>query len=542
MTHKKGERQIGSHFSNYLFGPFLLPVDEKQIIRNVNFFRFVMGLLVAHRFLVVFGVAVVSSPEGIRLLMASGAFLGVLISIGFMTPIAIVLFTSLFLISPPLFGTLGDQAAIIVFWLLILLGGGKHYSVDSLLSRWSPLKRPIESLYFFAVRLTPENFSRVRFFGIMVFWGVNFSAVAFHFFDEFWLQGDVLQVAMATGFWNDHYQFANAVKDGYPLLFHTLCRAGLYIQAIFETFLLLFMYLGWPGRMFVFLQGLGFFLMSLLFFNLGYLPLHELVMWGILFGYLPAIFPFLARGAKKAGEERIANFGPHPINGLITLAFTIGFIFNLLNFARICGHPWNGYWPWNQPVWRAVHRTFAYEAVNVFNRDDLATGGYRMVLYEVDEEGVPIRLVPLMDLNGGRLDYLRNDYIYYGRVLRWLRAPESEKFVDGDYENLGDKTKQVLNTMITLDAAVTGPTPGRTYRMEIGRRSLQDGDYFLVWGDWETLVEKEYHLQPAVAKKISKDAPFTFVLGPGHWGAAERAARSLEILKERQPSPAGHSG
>ncbi len=542
LLRTSGQKSNSRSFADLLFAPFLLPVKESQIRKNVNFFRIVMGIFIIHRFMDVFGVAVVSSPEGVRLLMATGAFLGFLIAVGFMTPVAIVLFTAFFLIDPPLFGTLGDQAAIIVLWLFILLGAGKHYSVDSLLMRWKPVRAPIEHLYCFSVKLTPENFARVRFFGLMVFWAVNFSAVAFHFFDDFWLKGNVLQVAMATGFWNDHYQFTNALLDRFPMAYDFLCRSGLYIQAIFETFLLLFMYCGWPGRMFVFYQGLGFFLMSLLFINLGYLPLHELVMWGVLFGHTPAIFPFLIRGEKDREVRRSTRFGAHPIHGLIAASFIICLVFNTLNMARICGYRWNGKWPWTVQTWRNLHRSLALEAVNVFNRDDLDTGGYRMVMYEVDEEGTPLRLVPFMDLNGGRLEYLRNDYLYYSRVLRWLRAPEIEKFVDGDYEEYGDKTKQVINTMITLDAAVTGPRPGRMYRVEIGRRKLMDGPHFLVWGDWETLTERKYTLQPAVAKKIAQQSNLTFILGPGHWGSEERAKRSLEILKQHQPSTLGQSG
>jgi hypothetical protein len=95
-----------------------------------------------------------------------------------------------------------------------------------------------------------------------------------------------------------------------------------------------------------------------------------------------------------------------------------------------------------------------------------------------------------MDLNGARLDYLRNDYIYFRRVLTWLRSPESQKFEGGDYHRFSTKTQQVIDSIIKLDATLTGLEPGRIYRVEIGRRALKDGDRFVEWGPWESLVEK----------------------------------------------------
>jgi len=466
--------------------------------------------------------------------MATAAFLGGMIAIGFLTPVAIVLFFALFMIHPPFFVTLGDQAAIIVFWLLILLGAGKDYSLDSLLMRWAPLNKPIGALYAFSVRLNPANFARVRFFGIFLFWSISFSAVSYHFFDDFWLNGDVLQVALVSGFWNDHYQWANHIKDNHPALFDVLCESALYIQAFFETFLIPLMYLGWPGRMFVCWQGVGFFGMSLLFFNLGYLPAHEFVMWGILFGYAPAIFPFPAPSPKKERQSSNVAFQSHPINGLIVIGIIVGALFNTVNFAKICGHPWNLQWPWNHQTWRGTHRAFAQESVNVFNREDLKTGAYRMVIYEVDETGVPLRLVPVMDLNGGRLDYLRNDYTYFECVIRWIRSSESSKFEDRDFTKTSAKTRQFANSMIELDAALTGPSAGRVYRVEVGKRDLRDGARFLVWGEWTSLDEWEVVIPPSVATKLAKSSSLTFDLGPGHWGSKDREARTLEILKRHR--------
>ena len=524
---RKGSRS----FAQLFYHPFVLPVSESQVQKNVNFFRFVMGLLIVHRFLDVFGVAVVAQPDSVRLAMASAAFLGGLIAVGLMTPIAIVLFGFLFMVLPPFFGTLGDQVAIIVLWLLFLLGAGRNYSVDALLMRWEPFRKPIRILYGFSVGFTPETFARVRFLGIFLFWSINFSAMAFHLFDDFWWKGDVLQIALATGFWNDHYALANSFKENYPALYDFLCVFGLYIQAFFETFMIPLMYCGWPGRMFVFFQGMGFFTMSLLFFNLGYLPLHEMVMWGILFGYGPAILPF--RRTKEETQDRSHNlrFSSHPLDGLVVFAVIVCAVFNTLNLARIHGHPWNGSWPWTHPLWRPLHRTFAQEPVNVFNRGDLKTGAYRMVLYEVDESGTPLRVVPVMDLNGGRLDYVRNDYLYYGRLLRWLRSPEEAKFVDGDYQQFGDVSRQLTSCMIELDATLTGPKAGRIYRVEIGKREMVKGPRFLEWGEWTTLAEKEFRITPILSRKLKKEEPYTFSLGPGHWNSKNRATRTLEILK-----------
>jgi hypothetical protein len=383
LARRVGGAKGGRPFSDFLYGPFILPLDESRVTRNLEIARILLGCFIVHRYLDCFGTAVIGNTEAIRLTMATGVFFGVSIAIGFLTPVVIVLYSSLFLIFPTYISTLGNQVALLTLWVMILLGAGKIWSVDSLMMKWKATRPSIEALYFFSVSPTPENFARVRFFALLIFWGINFSAIGFHFLDEFWLGGDVLQVAMTAGFWNDHFQLFNVLKDKFPLWFDGFCKLGLYIQAFFETFLLPLMFLGWPGRVFVFLQGLSFFTVSLFCINLGYLPVHELILWGILFGYLPAILPFLNRTKGKGRPIMENRFPSHPLDGLIVVAFIVCLTFNLVNLASINGSMFPRKWPWTHILWRTTYRSLGLEAVNVFNRDDLKTGSYRIVLFEV---------------------------------------------------------------------------------------------------------------------------------------------------------------
>lgn len=530
-------RGQGTPGGDRFFSPFFLSASESRWRVNVEVGRILLGVMIIHRFLDVFGVAAVGNAESIRTACLTAVFLGICILIGFMTPIALVLKGVLFLIQPPFFGTLGDQAALLVLWILLFLGAGRKWGVDSVL-----LKRPgasalMERIYWMNLQPTPGNFARVRFFGLLTFWSINFSAIAYHFFDPFWLRGEVLQLSMTSAFWNDHYLLFERLRTASPTLFVWLCKSGLYIQAFFETFLLPLMFLGWVGRFFVFAQGLGFFLISLLFINLGYLPIHELILWLLLFGYRDAVLPW-----SRKPEVHDQTGASKSLEGFILAVIMVCLTFNVLNLAAIHRAGWNGKWPWTQPIWKIVHRSLGQDPVNVFNKTDLETGAFKMVIWVVDEEGHPVRVVPFMGPNGGRLDYLRNDYIYFGRTLRWLRTPESAKFVDGNYEAFGPMTSQVVSTILELDSLVTGLDRPRRYRVEIGRRDIIETERFLAWGPWTSLVVREFQLSPAVINRLRPDEHLTFILPPGHWRSHAREERTLGILKSLNPSPSPPSG
>ena len=82
-------------------------------------------------------------------------------------------------------------------------------------------------------------------------------------------------------------------------------------------------------------------------------------------------------------------------------------------------------------VYRGFFRLFAQGPVDVMNRLDIErVGQHFFVVCEVDESGVPVRVVPYLDDAGGRLDYLRNDLLYYRYALPWQRtAPPWEPSV-----------------------------------------------------------------------------------------------------------------
>ncbi|MCB0340386.1 MAG: hypothetical protein KDD53_12320, partial [Bdellovibrionales bacterium] len=251
-----------------ILAPFALRgVSVKAFERNINLVRILFGLGLVHRYVDMLGYSVVSGrPESMIDHSILSIVFSVMIALGFLTPVGLIGLNVIYFIPKFFVPYLGTQVAIVVCWGLLFFGAGRRYSIDAMLSDFIPvLRKPLRIVYTFAIEpgagryISEQATAWVRFVSIASYWGICYVAMAFHFRDALWLDGRVLQTAFTTSYLTDFYGIFRYMAEAYPTLFDIFFTTALLVQGIWETFLLPLMFFRW-GRVFVVIQGTGFFL------------------------------------------------------------------------------------------------------------------------------------------------------------------------------------------------------------------------------------------------------------------------------------------
>lgn len=482
----------------------------------------VFGLLLVHRQLDMAGFAVLApDPKAFALRCLVEAALAATLVLGLLTPLALAGLL-LSLSASPTADSLGVQVARIVCWGLLLAGAGRSSSLDARLLAW-PRTAGLRRLYVLAA---PEGrLAWVRLLVVALFWGLAVSGVSFHATDPFWLRGQVLQVALALPYMSEHYPALTALAERHPAAYDVACRVALYAQGLWQLFLLPLFYLpGSLARTFAIVQGVLFFLISTVALNLGYLGPFELCLWALVFASLPR------GGFGPRAEAETPPGGPVQACVGVGLLAALGFV--ALGLLR----PLPGV-STLEPALRAAIAPFVeplgLRRVNVFNQADLGLGATYLVLLETDEADRPLRTVPFLDRDGGRLDYLRNDYLYFSLSLAWQRTPRGARFVNGNLERPTERTLDLLRRLVDLDLCLTGLRTPRHYRAEVMSRALVGGELFPRWTEPRRAARVRLAAGPPrgqrVAARLAGAAGLLgcFDLPPGHAGSQARAARTL---------------
>lgn len=502
--------------------------SERRSRRVVNGVRAAFGLVCVHRALDMAGFSILApDPTG----YAAGRLLEAVVAgttaLGILTPLSLA--TLLGILSTREAGPyLGLQVARMLAVGLLLAGAGRSYSFDALALRRPSLARVVRPLYV----LGPPGaagLGSVRLLLLALYWIVTFSGVRYHFFDRFWHRGDVLQLTLTMPYFCDHHETFAAVRDRFPTAFDWLCRIGLYVQAGWQALLLPLALSASPAlRGFVVLQGLAFFLISTFVLNLGSLGPFELLLWVLVFG----VAPRFGLDPRAPGELSSAREGTPRlvVFGLGTAAVVL-FLFQSL--AATADSLFHTTFAAAFPAPRALLVPFGVGRVNVFNEQDIRMGTASLVLAEADDAGRPLRVVPFLDQDGGRLDYLRNDLLYFGRSLPWQRLPRPRQFAAGPPVRPTRETRTLAREVARLDDCLTGGGGGRRYRALLVVRSIdRTVDGIPAWtpplavAAWEPRPED--HPGPSVADSFLG----CYDLPPGHVGSGRRARATLRWVRE----------
>jgi predicted DCC family thiol-disulfide oxidoreductase YuxK len=216
-----------------------------------------------------------------------------LLTVGFLTPVALVALLQGYgaFDAANSTRTLGTQIFVLLLVLLLLTAAGSRRSIDGILMRnRGAMGRMIERLYALPGRFTESALSVVYLLLFMAFAVISFGAMLVHAQDHYWMQGYTLQVLFASSYLSRVYPIIRELEAAAPDVLRALSVVGGIGQAAFQLFMLPLIFTR-LGGWFVVIWGLSFFLASVLFLELSYLPYMELWLWAALFVRVPSRKP-----------------------------------------------------------------------------------------------------------------------------------------------------------------------------------------------------------------------------------------------------------
>ena len=174
--------------------------------------------------------------------------------------------------------------------------------------------------------------------------------------------------------------------------------------------------------------------------------------------------------------------------------------------------------------------------VNVFNRPDMEMGNSSVVIAELSEENKILRVVPYMDLNGGRLDYLRNDYVYFNLSLRWQRTTKRSRYLvdKSGHKVVSKKTREVIEKIIDYDLCQKDIRKKSKFLVVFSEREMVPSQVGMSWGEVKYYTHYIKDINKSYIDKI-KSKPicrYSYRLNPGHFFTDFREGNTLKYIKE----------
>lgn len=512
-----------SRIRDFVIRAFELPVDERLFRRTVEACRILIGLGMVHRYVDIGGFLTMAPHAGLAERdVVVATLVGAAVTFGFLTPLALAGLLYFTLHTP--FGfTLAHQIVALVAWILLFSGAGQKMSADAQLLRLPGLSHVVRSMYVLAVPFSTRTYAVMRLIVLWLFWSIAWGAMSFHFRDELWLRGNVLQLLFVTPYMTDFAEATAAFRDGAPGLYGFLCRTALGVQAVFEFLLWPLCLFRW-GRIFVAVQWFGFIAVRGLFMNLGYLCYDELVLWLFVFTLQPwAVWQHRVSGGPLGPEShqtRKKGFAVAVLHTFALLGVVVSVYFNVTNFARLNAP---GSAVARAPLPSTLFRIFGQWPVDVFNKADMSLGAAHLVLVELDEQGGVLRIVPYLDDDGGRLSYLRNDFMYYGVSLPWQRLPRDLQI---------RQAPTLARRVALLDASLTSGKPERHYAALLFTRTVEPFATYQKWSDAAFHGGLRFALSEDDVRNQRPPTLAAYDLPPGHVGQQYRASRTLSRVRQ----------
>ena len=205
--------------------------------------------------------------------------------IGFLTPISSFCLLILIKWYDTKLGTstLGTSICQITILPLFLVNSGHYYSLDRYLSTKNIyFSKIIEFIYNFSGSSHKSAIKRAYFLAFLIYYVISFAALTFHLQDPFWLKGLTTKAILINSYISKYYQFFRQLDSYIPFLFSIFSISASIFQSIFQFLMLPLIFTKW-GKNFVVVWGFIFFLISLIFINLSYLPHIEIILWLLIF-------------------------------------------------------------------------------------------------------------------------------------------------------------------------------------------------------------------------------------------------------------------
>ncbi len=451
----------------------------------------------------------------------------ILIIFGIFTPLAIPLTV---LIDNFIVWNLGSRM-IFLTGLVIWLGNGwKYYSMDRLLI--NKLLVNLRQLYIFsnAITYSPKT---IRTLGLLIWGGMTLTSASFHLVDEAWNKGYAVMFLLRTPYYNDFYEFFYSLNT--PLL-AILSKISCYLMMIWMAGL-------WtlPGiklmRYFSFAMGLMFFISSILFINLSYLPYTELLFWILI--HFPNLFLF--RSNIFEDRETSSEVLPHInsskmvfqklLRDFIRFNIIISFIiFNSGSVLRIFSKNLRINLAFekvlNNEYYRKWNKAWGQAPVDDFNSNDLYNYKYSIVGCRRNNDST-IDLVPWEDENGGRLSYLTNDEFFLRKSAPFKMETWQKSWkIQNDKKALIDSFRELSLEVASFDAALTNNVKKADYYTFYLIEHFVELKNGIPIG-WSTsnnsIVRAKFDIDQSM---LSKKSGIKYLIPPGHFFERKRTERT----------------
>jgi hypothetical protein len=507
---------------------FQVPDSQAQIATKMAISRILFGLLIIWRYAYIFGFSVIAAdPSIVRGYAALAIFLGVAITLGFLSQVSLLVLSAVFLVRPPFAVTLGDQVALLTAYGLFFTGSNANLAIDALLIDRFKTSSLRHFLRMGAPVPASRNFAKLRMGLIALFWGITFTALSFHFHDHLWMRGGVLQLLFTMPYMSPLYPVFAQIARAAPQLYDVFCRLALLLQCAWELLLLPLMLCKW-GRVFVKWQALVFFLVSAFAINLDYLPFAELIFWLMVFNF------GASNNQAPAEDDKNPQSGARWVTATAGIAVGIALIYvALIGVFNITTSDSLRNTLYTQ-VSSTLFRSFGQAPVMVFNRADMSMGLKSYVIFQLSAGGEVLRTVPVLDLNGGRFRYVRNAMLYFDYSVKWQRSRYEAAFSN---EEPTKYTMGMLYKFGLLDACLRRATTEQHYAAAFFKREIVEQNPFPIWSGSSLVAVRRFTIDGSILG--STECVQSFSLPPNFYWEDARLRDSLEWARSHlQTQPA----
>lgn len=212
--------------------------------------------------------------------------LALLFTIGFFTPLITILLILFWHWIDAVMQcyTLGSSILILYLYLFTITNfGGAKYSLDNyFINKKNNVSKFLIKFYNISGNLSLKQLKITYLIILTAYALISFSAAIYHLHDPSWLNGTTTIELLTNSYLSKFHHFFRSIHLQYPLLFLFFSEFSMIGQTIFQILMIPLLFNKY-GIKFIKIWGLGFFLISLFFIQLGYLPHIEIILWFIIF-------------------------------------------------------------------------------------------------------------------------------------------------------------------------------------------------------------------------------------------------------------------
>ncbi|MCD6017964.1 MAG: hypothetical protein K0S53_1085 [Bacteroidetes bacterium] len=276
-------KRIDYIISNVLFKDNYICENE---LRKAGLLRILAGVIIFVRFfeILVSQIHLYGYTNATYFLIAS-LFAIAMFTIGFLTPIVnlLVLIVIPILDAKLVTNTLGSTIAINLLIVLFLINSGQFYSLDRVLFfKKNKFSNWIQKVHMLVGAPDLLTLKRAYFLGFILYAISSLFALLLHVEDPHWLNAVTVRAMLTNSFLCKHAFWFRDLEVLVPGLLDVLSIIGVIFQSCFQILMIPLLFFKF-GKIFIKIWGFIFFVTSLFFLSLSYLPHIELILWIILF-------------------------------------------------------------------------------------------------------------------------------------------------------------------------------------------------------------------------------------------------------------------